>query len=171
MEREQQQKSSSSVFQFPPGFRFHPSDEELIVYYLQNKVTSKPLPASIIAEIDLYKYNPWELPSKALFGESEWYFFSPRERKYPKGKRPNRSAGLGYWKATGIDKPIFGSSGSKQVGVKKGLVFYTGKPLKGEKTDWMMDEYRLLDNSNESSKLKGSMRVSVFKFCTRHKNV
>lgn len=50
-------------YRFPPGFRFHPSDEELIVHYLQNKASSRPLPASIIADIDLYKYNPWELPS------------------------------------------------------------------------------------------------------------
>jgi len=53
----------NSGYSFPPGFRFHPSDEELIVHYLQNKISSRPLPASIIAEIDLYKYNPWELPS------------------------------------------------------------------------------------------------------------
>lgn len=52
--------------ELPPGFRFHPSDEELIVHYLRNKVTSSPLPASLIAEIDLYKYNPWELPSMCL---------------------------------------------------------------------------------------------------------
>jgi len=52
-----------SNYSFPPGFRFHPSDEELIVHYLENKVSSRPLPACIIAEIDLYKYNPWELPS------------------------------------------------------------------------------------------------------------
>lgn len=57
------EKEPNSTFQYPPGFRFHPSDEELIVHYLQKKVTSHPLPASVIAEIDLYKYNPWELPS------------------------------------------------------------------------------------------------------------
>lgn len=54
---------ASSGIQLLPGFRFHPSDEELIVHYLKNKVISSPLPASIIADIDLYKYNPWELPS------------------------------------------------------------------------------------------------------------
>ena len=98
---------------------------------------------------------------KALFGEVEWYFFTPRDRKYPKGERPNRAAGLGYWKATGIDRPIFSSSGlSKPIGVKKGLAFYVGRPPKGEKTDWFMNEYRLLDESIKPPKHKGSMRVS-----------
>lgn len=48
---------------FPPGIRFHPSDEELIVYYLLNKVKSRPLPANVIADTQLYDYDPWELAS------------------------------------------------------------------------------------------------------------
>lgn len=100
---------------------------------------------------------------KALYGEGEWYFFSPRDRKYPKGERPNRAAGSGYWKATGTDKPIFSSSGlSKPIGAKKALVFYTGRPPKGEKTQWFMNEYRL-DSSITPPRLKGSMRVSVLR--------
>ncbi|XP_056168892.1 NAC domain-containing protein 2-like isoform X2 [Syzygium oleosum] len=145
---------------FPPGFRFHPTDEELIVYYLENKLTSRPLPASVIAEIDLYKYNPWELPKKAFFGEGEWYFFSPRNRKYPNGGRPNRAAGSGYWKATGIDRSILTSGGTKSIGVKKTLVFHTGRPPKGTKTEWSMDEYRLIDTTVRPPRSKGSMRCS-----------
>ncbi|KAF4363830.1 hypothetical protein F8388_000495 [Cannabis sativa] len=115
----------------PPGFRFHPTDEELVVHYLKRKAASAPLPVTIIAEIDLYKFDPWELPSKASFGEQEWYFFSPRDRKYPNGARPNRAATSGYWKATGTDKPIMSSNGChEKVGVKKALVFYGGKPPK-----------------------------------------
>ncbi|KAL5546186.1 hypothetical protein UlMin_005873 [Ulmus minor] len=154
-------------FILPPGFRFHPSDEELIIYYLQNKVTSSPLPASIIADIDLYKYNPWELPDKAVFGDEEWFFFSPRDRKYPNGSRPNRAAGSGYWKATGTDKHILTSSGIKSIGVKKALVFYNGRPPKGVKTDWIMNEYRLLDTMiwSTASKRKGSMRLDDWVLC------
>jgi hypothetical protein len=97
---------------------------------------------------------------KAGFGENEWYFFSPRDRKYPNGVRPNRAAVSGYWKATGTDKAIY--SGSKYVGVKKALVFYTGRPPKGVKTDWIMHEYRLCDSRKQPSKHMGSMRVSLF---------
>ncbi|KAF4394064.1 hypothetical protein G4B88_026033 [Cannabis sativa] len=138
----------------PPGFRFHPTDEELVVHYLKRKAASAPLPVTIIAEIDLYKFDPWELPSKASFGEQEWYFFSPRDRKYPNGARPNRAATSGYWKATGTDKPIMSSNGChEKVGVKKALVFYGGKPPKGVKTNWIMHEYRLVDSSSSSTNI------------------
>lgn len=99
---------------------------------------------------------------QALFGEDEWFFFSPRDRKYPNGERPNRAAGSGYWKATGTDKPILSSVGSVNLGVKKALVFYTGRPPRGAKTDWMMNEYRLADTRIKPSKSKGSMRVSGY---------
>uniref|UniRef100_A0A6N2NBE2 NAC domain-containing protein n=1 Tax=Salix viminalis TaxID=40686 RepID=A0A6N2NBE2_SALVM len=143
--------------QLPPGFRFHPTDEELIVYYLRNQATSRPCPASIIPEFDIYKFDPWQLPEKAEFGENEWYFFTPLDRKYPNGVRPNRATLSGYWKATGTDKAIH--SGSKYVGVKKALVFYKGRPPKGTKTDWIMQEYRLNDSNKQAIKQNGSMRL------------
>ncbi|KAA8519739.1 hypothetical protein F0562_013995 [Nyssa sinensis] len=150
----------------PPGFRFHPTDEELIIHYLKKKLSSSTNPIiSIIADINLYKFNPWELPDKALFGESEWYFFSPRDRKYPNGVRPNRAAASGYWKATGTDKPILSSNGSLCIAVKKALVFYRGRPSKGTKTNWMMYEYRLLNESHHSLRLGGSMRLDDWVLC------
>lgn len=139
----------------PPGFRFHPTDEELLLHYLGKRAAAAPCPAPVIAEVDIYKYNPWELPAMAVFGESdgEWYFFSPRDRKYPNGVRPNRAAGSGYWKATGTDKPISISETQQTVllGVKKALVFYRGRPPKGTKTSWIMHEYRLANAAASSS--------------------
>lgn len=89
--------------------------------------------------------------AKATFGDGEWYFFSPRERKYPNGYRPNRAAASGYWKATGIDKPVVTSSGNSYIGVKKALVFYKGRPPKGVKTNWIMHEYRLAEPPSKNS--------------------
>ncbi|KAH9295715.1 hypothetical protein KI387_039303 [Taxus chinensis] len=158
--------------ELPPGFRFHPTDEELILHYLKKKASSTPLPVPIIAEIDLYKFDPWDLPGKAAFGEREWYFFSPRDRKYPNGARPNRAAASGYWKATGTDKPIVMSGGSQTVGVKKALVFYKGRPPKGIKTSWIMHEYRLAQGGARPSNLsirKGSMRLDDWVLCRIYK--
>ncbi|KAL0792989.1 hypothetical protein Bca101_064366 [Brassica carinata] len=46
----------------PPGFRFHPTDEELINYYLKRKVEGLEIELEVIPVIDLYKFDPWELP-------------------------------------------------------------------------------------------------------------
>ncbi|KAM7279159.1 hypothetical protein ACFE04_006293 [Oxalis oulophora] len=127
----------------PPGFRFHPTDEELITYYLLKKVIDSNFSGRAIAEVDLNKCEPWELPGKAKMGEKEWYFFSLRDRKYPTGLRTNRATEAGYWKATGKDREIYSSKTSSLVGMKKTLVFYKGRAPKGEKSNWVMHEYRL----------------------------
>lgn len=51
-----------------PGFRFHPTDEELVGYYLSKKVLLKK-PSKIdeiVSQIDIYKFDPWDLPSKFI---------------------------------------------------------------------------------------------------------
>ncbi|XP_074584509.1 NAC domain-containing protein 72-like [Curcuma longa] len=130
----------------PPGFRFHPTDEELITYYLIRKVTEFGFITRAIADVDLNKSEPWDLPGKASMGVKEWYFFSIKDRKYPTGFRTNRATTAGYWKTTGKDKEIYQNGGSL-VGMKKTLVFYKGRAPKGEKTSWVMHEYRLQTNS------------------------
>nr|BAF41989.1 CUP-SHAPED COTYLEDON3 [Petunia x hybrida] len=128
----------------PPGFRFHPTDEELITFYLASKVFNATFSGIHIAEVDLNRCEPWELPDAAKMGEREWYFFSLRDRKYPTGLRTNRATGAGYWKATGKDREVYSATnGSLLIGMKKTLVFYKGRAPRGEKTKWVMHEYRL----------------------------
>ncbi|KAJ7971002.1 NAC domain [Quillaja saponaria] len=133
--------------ELPPGFRFHPTDEDLITHYLSQKVLNNKFSAIVMGEVDLNKCEPWDLPGKAKMGEKEWYFFCVRDRKYPTGLRTNRATDTGYWKATGKDREIF--RGKTLVGMKKTLVFYKGRAPKGEKSNWVMHEYRL---EGESSK-------------------
>ncbi|TVU47214.1 hypothetical protein EJB05_06806 [Eragrostis curvula] len=159
----------------PPGFRFHPTDEELILHYLSKRAGSSPCPVDIIADVDIYKFNPWDLPSKAAYGDKEWYFFTPRDRKYPNGIRPNRAAGSGYWKATGTDKPISSTATGESVGVKKALVFYKGRPPKGTKTNWIMHEYRLAADAHAAHAYRpmkfrnASMRLDDWVLCRIYK--
>ncbi|KAL5780904.1 hypothetical protein ACOSQ2_011641 [Xanthoceras sorbifolium] len=127
----------------PPGFRFHPTDEELITFYLASKVFNGTFCGVEIAEVDLNRCEPWELPDVAKMGEKEWYFFSLRDRKYPTGLRTNRATGAGYWKATGKDREVCSASNGALLGMKKTLVFYKGRAPRGEKTKWVMHEYRL----------------------------
>ncbi|KAG5019561.1 hypothetical protein JHK82_015485 [Glycine max] len=133
----------NGVSRLPPGFRFQPTDEELVFQYLKCKIFSCQLPASIIPEINVSKNDPWDLPGNC--DEQERYFFSSKEAKYRNGNRMNRTTNSGYWKATGSDKKISSSiSNIGFAGLRKTLVFYEGKSPNGSRTDWVMHEYRLV---------------------------
>ncbi|VAI82082.1 unnamed protein product [Triticum turgidum subsp. durum] len=141
----QQQK-----LELPPGFRFHPTDEEIIKFYVVPKVLDEAFVAAAIEDVNLNKYEPWELPEKAKMGEKEWYFYCRKDRKYPTGIRTNQAKNAGYWKATGKDKEIFHPP-LTLIGMKKTLVFYKGRAPRGEKTNWIMHEYRLESNKQLTS--------------------
>ncbi|KAK4364600.1 hypothetical protein RND71_015958 [Anisodus tanguticus] len=85
----------------PPGFRFHPTDEELVGYYLKRKTDGLEIELEVIPVIDLYKSDPWELP--------------------------------------------------EVVGYHKTLVFYRGRAPLGDRTDWVMHEYRLCDDVSQAT--------------------
>ncbi|KAG5523916.1 hypothetical protein RHGRI_030796 [Rhododendron griersonianum] len=135
----------------PPGFRFHPTDEELVGYYLKRKVEGLEIELEVIPVIDLYKFDPWELPEKSFLPkrDMEWFFFCPRDKKYPNGSRTNRATKAGYWKATGKDRKVVCQDSA--TGYRKTLVFYRGRAPMGDRTDWVMHEYRLCDDTSQGS--------------------
>jgi hypothetical protein len=51
----------------PPGFRFHPTDEELVGYYLRKKVASQKIDLDVIRDIDLYRIEPWDLQGMYVY--------------------------------------------------------------------------------------------------------
>ncbi|CAI0544171.1 unnamed protein product [Linum tenue] len=110
--------------ELPPGFRFYPTEEELVSFYLHHQLqgTRQDL-HHVIPVVDIYELEPCHLPSVAgemCRGDTEqWFFFAPRQEREARGGRPNRTAGSGYWKAT-------------------------GKAPAGRKTKWKMNEYRAI---------------------------
>ncbi|GJR86925.1 NAC domain-containing protein 100-like protein [Tanacetum coccineum] len=159
-------KDDQMICNCPPGFRFHPTDEELITHYLSNKVVDNKFCAKAIGEVDMNRIEPWELPRLAKMGEKEWYFFCVRDKKYPTGMRTNRATAGGYWKATGKDKDIFRRK--LLVGMKKTLVFYKGRAPKGEKTNWVIHEYRLEGKSSQQLPTSGKNEWVIIRVF--HKN-
>ncbi|CAD5178651.1 unnamed protein product [Musa acuminata subsp. malaccensis] len=147
----------------PPGFRFHPTEEELVGYYLGTKVASQKIDLVVIKDVDLYGIEPWDLQVSCRHGhdeQREWYLFSHKDRKYPSGTRTNRATAAGFWKAMGRDKPVISSS--RVIGLRKTLVFDKGRAPNGRKTDWLMHEYRLQSSELASSQAKGWVVCRAF---------
>ncbi|XP_077233686.1 uncharacterized protein LOC143875989 [Tasmannia lanceolata] len=151
----------------PLGYRFHPTDQELVNGYLNPKNQGLKSKEEMIAEVDVCKCEPWDLPGKSLIptNDLEWFFFSPCNRKYPNGHRSNRATEAGYWKATGPDREIKSrsdrvksksrsaglksksrSAGLGVIGKKKSLVFHKGRAPNGKATSWIIHEYRATKN-------------------------
>ncbi|KAL0708206.1 hypothetical protein Bca4012_074632 [Brassica carinata] len=214
-----------------PGFRFHPTDEELVSYYLKRKVMGKPVRFDAIGDVDIYKHEPWDLAgfhanlcfrisllvsqdmkemkfirlgylvnlcfrisllvsqdmkvyccgsgylkfgfclllylfSRLKTRDQEWYFYSALDKKYGNGARMNRATNKGYWKATGKDREI--RRDIQLLGMKKTLVFHSGRAPDGLRTNWVMHEYRLVDYETESN---GNLVQDAYVLCrVFHKN-
>ncbi|CAL9168861.1 unnamed protein product [Musa hybrid cultivar] len=133
----------------PLGFRFYPTEEELIGFYLQNKLNNRREDMErVIPVADVYCCDPWQLPP--ISGEAcgrdgeQWFFFCPRQEREANGGRPTLTTPSGYWKGTGSPSLVY-SSENRAMGVKRTMVFYQGSPLACTKTKWKMNEYRALE--------------------------
>ncbi|XP_039021438.1 NAC domain-containing protein 71-like isoform X1 [Hibiscus syriacus] len=129
------------------GFRFHPTDEELMEY-LHIRTFDRDSLVQFIAEIqDICDLEPWELPGCSNFqtGDRSWYFMYPPRYKYLNSKLISRTTLEGYWKPTGNPRKIINSETGSQIGSKRTLVFYEGQcnNKNKNKTSWVMHEYEL----------------------------
>ncbi|KAK1428789.1 hypothetical protein QVD17_17629 [Tagetes erecta] len=141
-----------------PGFRFYPTEEELITFYLKHKIhgTSEVLQDidRVIPQLHVYDFYPWDLPQYAgerCQGDPEqWFFFIARQEKEARGGRPSRLTSSGYWKATGSPSIVY-SLGNRAIGVKRTMVFYNGRAPTGTKTKWKMNEYKAFQEESSSN--------------------
>ncbi|XP_030527710.1 NAC domain-containing protein 83 [Rhodamnia argentea] len=134
----------SGGIKLPIGFRFRPTDRELVVHYLKRKVLAVPLPASVIPELDVFRADPWDLPGSL---RERRYFFSRRNRSSNGHERTRVAAGFGYWRYKAKSKQILASdgTGNQVIGVRKTLAFREGKHSIGNVpgTRWILHEFSL----------------------------
>uniref|UniRef100_A0A0D9X5M2 NAC domain-containing protein n=1 Tax=Leersia perrieri TaxID=77586 RepID=A0A0D9X5M2_9ORYZ len=130
----------------PIGSMFRPTDGELVFHYLYQHAIQMPLPLNFIPSIDILRHNPWDIVP-AQEKKNGKHFFTRKENKNPGDQRRNRATGNGFWKSTGSEVTVYykpnGSADDILVGMKRTLVFYRGKSSSAERTEWVMQEFRL----------------------------
>ncbi|XP_030459237.2 protein NTM1-like 9 isoform X2 [Syzygium oleosum] len=138
-----------SLVDLPVGFRFRPTEEELVNHYLKLKILGNKMVERIIPEVDVHQLPPWDLSSKinelsSINSDSdEWFFFCRLQNKYPQSKRTRRSNDYGSWKPTGETREIRTRDKKNILGLKKILVFKKRQSPKNAQTKWVLHEYHL----------------------------
>ncbi|XP_050379648.1 uncharacterized protein LOC126796992 [Argentina anserina] len=141
-----------SMTRIPVGFRFHPTDQELISYFLRKKVTEASTldrHRGIVRDFDLFgSTEPWKIwemyGGHELFNQ-DLYFFTELKKASPNGKRFLRKIGSsGTWSETDASKLIKDEQEQKDIGRRRKLR-YESKSSKHH-GHWYLDEYSLLDS-------------------------
>lgn len=154
----------------PPGFRFYPTEEELVSFYLHNKLEARRedllrVMDRLIPVLDVYGFNPWELPQFSgdlCHGDpEEWFFFIRRQESEARGGRPKRLTSSGYWKATGSPSHVYSSNSNRSIGEKRTMVFYEGRAPRGRKTEWKMNEYKAMEEEEAASYSNAKARIQL----------
>ncbi|OWM74085.1 NAC domain-containing protein 96-like [Punica granatum] len=159
-----------------PGLNFHPTDDELLTYYLKQRILdyfqdpTLSVNSHTIPDIELYSMHPKELPrqfkrlAKVKSNGREWVFFCLRKEKYRNSSRSERTIpNIGYWKVTSKSKKVKSEVTRNEIGCKNILTFYERCPPNGAKTEWILHEYHL----NVSS-LGYNVREMPFVVCRLH---
>ncbi|KAL0344169.1 UNVERIFIED_CONTAM: NAC domain-containing protein 83 [Sesamum angustifolium] len=139
---EQQQQQQQPPIKLPIGFRFHPTDQELLLHYLKRKLYSLPLPPSLIPDhFDVFHSNPWDLPGEEILllqNKDEFY-----------DQCSLISSDCGYWKSSAKDKQVMAppptaTNPNLLIGIKKSFLFYHGKTSPLLKTQWFLHQFCLV---------------------------
>uniref|UniRef100_A0A2C9VQJ9 NAC domain-containing protein n=2 Tax=Manihot esculenta TaxID=3983 RepID=A0A2C9VQJ9_MANES len=148
-------KIDEILAQLPVGYKFLPTDEELVIHYLMNKLLNRLLPANIAPDIDASEFYskppnslsvsfPLSMVSPSC-GEREWYFFIHEHEDFL-GKSRERirmvGDGTGFWRSSGLEKYIRNSDG-RVLAFKSRFFYFSGNDANAKKTHWKMDQYRL----------------------------
>ncbi|CAI0469119.1 unnamed protein product [Linum tenue] len=143
------------------GFKFDPTDDELVLGYLLSKLRGKPLPSDeYVKECDVYGQEPWEIcekfrvhpSSRSRFwcedDEGDLYVFTPLRKRSIGGSRHDRRVGTGggYWHGEDAGK-VSWSSDRKICWINKRFKYKSdggrGNAAAKNQDGWIMHEYSL----------------------------
>nr|UBT01672.1 NAC transcription factor 68 [Litchi chinensis] len=163
----------------PAGYKFLPTEEELVIFYLENKVFCKPIPKDVIEEFehdDIFGKPPRDVvtsfsegltvsSSSSKGSINECFFFLPQYEDFYCGSRDIFLVvgnGIGFWKSSGDEIALVNINGVI-FALKLPLIYYSGRPSEARKTHWRMELYRLPTESytKHSFKVKFPGKISL----------
>ncbi|KAG0539572.1 hypothetical protein BDA96_03G334400 [Sorghum bicolor] len=145
---------------FPPGYRFVPTDEEVVEFCLLPRIQDQPLLPNDIIEDDPLSAPPWALLEKHG-RRHQAFFFAACQAMNAKGNRQKRTCtGQGTWQGQGKGKrkrqqeegeeevkkklrvPVRGSAETMEIEWDKYALNFHEHGVKGS-TGWVMHEYSI----------------------------
>ncbi|KAI4295080.1 hypothetical protein MLD38_040651 [Melastoma candidum] len=150
------------IKKLPVGFRFLPSDEELLVHYLSRRTSGMlSLASTFIPELDVFKADPWSLPGDQR--EKRFFFCRRVANQYSNRRRLRIPTSSGHWKILGKVKQVSSTYGSTRVaGVRRTLAFRSNlSDVHGDSSfnpRWILHEISLI-RDDESRREDGDWAV------------
>ncbi|XP_058740048.1 NAC domain-containing protein 1-like [Vicia villosa] len=134
--------SIDCVSQLPVGYRFDPTDDVLMSYYLRKKIFNQPLPLHGILQFDVFQTEPWMLPidTRNSFSDRKYYFFDLRNRRFE--NMGIRGAGNGEWRVVEKKKEVSLKS-LYFIGRKNTFEYWKMEGTQAVKSEWTMEEFHI----------------------------
>ncbi|XP_057432994.1 NAC domain-containing protein 83-like [Lotus japonicus] len=147
-------EDDDGIVRLLPGYKFDPTDEVLVDFYLKRRVFGQPLPFEIIPDFDVFQIEPWGLPGGdgKIFNQRKCFFHNIGGRDLE--SLDIRVAGSGEWRATKKGKNVHIHQNNEVVGKKNTLHFWEVQGSCARRTEWMMHEFRLASIANPSKVTK-----------------
>lgn len=164
-----QEGKKEAEVKLPLGYRFNPTEDEIVVYFLFNKIMDRAMPTyDLIKEVDVYGYDPNQLPNgdfKHNAGCNAAYYFANREPfDASEGKIIKTAANGDYWKVIDDEYEVLFKDSEVIVGFEAVMNFYEGKEPNGTKTPFVMNEYRLNPHVVPAHVLNDSIRNKIERY-------
>ncbi|XP_057432043.1 NAC domain-containing protein 83-like [Lotus japonicus] len=144
------------------GYKFDPTDEILVKFYLKRRIFAQPLPFQIIPNFDVFQIEPWGLPGGdgKIFNERKCFFYNTMGRDLE--NTDMRVARNDQWRVIEKNKYVSIPRNNQVIGKRNTLDFWEVQGAYARRTEWMMHEFRLalIDNP---SKMANCVVYRIFK--------
>nr|XP_034569737.1 NAC transcription factor 56-like [Setaria viridis] len=168
-------EASRFGFDFPPAYKFDPTDADIVAHYLLPRAIGFPNPyAHAIIDDDPYSCPPWEFMRRhGHAGSDHAFFFGPQREPDPRKKAartvaPGEDGVGGTWDGQRSDATRLvllragaGAEGPRlEVTYKRHNLSYYHGPQKKKTSGWVMHEYQIIDPPHLAGTILSRVKIT-----------